>query len=380
MRTTLLYLLLSALPVFAQDSLESDIRQLLVNHQYPEVIIQLEGKNLSPNLNILLVKAYRETGQISKALALLNQMWADDTTARRVALNLGETYYSRGQYRQAYEWFSRLSRMEPNIAYYHKLAGKTATQVASLKGVALAHYQQAMQIEPNDRDAAYALALLYFEFGQNLSARPITQRFVARDSSDLGMLLLDSRLAYLMEQYEDVTDNVSHMLNQGDTIASAIRLYGVSHYKLRNFETARTWLNYLVDIAPSEQVYFFLGMSHYRLESYDTAAVYLQKAIDETQSPNLGDFYTQLALTLDKSGKYKEALITYLKAYELTESTNLLFRMALIYDDEMREYDKARKYYEKFLQLNNSQTSNERLYAEDRLAEMKRADFMNVDD
>jgi tetratricopeptide (TPR) repeat protein len=121
-------------------------------------------------------------------------------------------------------------------------------------------------------------------------------------------------------------------------------------------------------------------MSNYRLENYDTAAVYLQKAVDETQSPNLGDFYTQLALTLDKSEKFQEALAAYEQAYNLTESANLLFRMALIYDDELRNYDRAKELYQKYLQLSSGSTSNERLYAEDRLAEIKRADFMNVDD
>jgi tetratricopeptide (TPR) repeat protein len=178
MRTIIICCLIGILPAFGQNSLESEVRLLLLDHQYPEVINKLEGQSLHPQLEMFLVKAYQETGQMSKALKLLQQMWANDTTSKPVALNLGETYYSRRQYRQAYRWFARLTVLEPKTAYYHKLAGKTASRVASLKGLAISHYQKALNLEPHDRDAAYALALLYFEFGQNLNARPITQQFV----------------------------------------------------------------------------------------------------------------------------------------------------------------------------------------------------------
>jgi tetratricopeptide (TPR) repeat protein len=87
-----------------------------------------------------------------------------------------------------------------------------------------------------------------------------------------------------------------------------------------------------------------------------------------------------LALTHDKTGKYREAISAYEEAYKLTGSASLLFRVALIYDQEFRQYPQAKNYYQQYLKQAGSYNTTEKLYAEDRLAEMKRAEFMDVDD
>lgn len=364
---------------FAQKPALAELQALMVENHYQEVVLKLEGQSLNLPEQIILARALRQTGKSRDALDLLEEIWLEDTSQAAVAQMLGETFYSRSQYRQAYPYFAKLCELQAENAFNQKLAGRTAARVVSLKAVAISHYQEAMRLAPEDRDAAYALASLYFELGQNLSARPLTQRFVERDSSDLGMMLLDTRIAYLLERYDHVLSNVSYELSQGDTIPSALRLYGVSLYQVQKYQESLKWLQYLAKVTASEQVYFYLGMSHYRLENFDTAAVYLQKAIEESRSDNLGDFTTQLAITLDKGGHYREALKAYHEAYELSPNNNLLFRMAIINDDELRKYEAAKELYNRYLQLTPENYSNERLYAKDRLAEMKRADFMNIE-
>ena len=380
MRLTFLLFIGISAALNAQSQFELEVKAAMAEHRYREVIAKLESAELDESLELMLVRAYRQTGQNTRALSMLTDIWQRDTTNRPLNQALAETYFDRRQYREAYDYFHRLTLLAPDRAYYHKLAGRSASRLLSLKPRAIEHYQQARQLQRDDRDAAYALALLFFELGQNLQARPITQEFVARDSSDLGMIMLDTRLAYLMEQYEMVIQNTNFMLAQGDTVPSVIRLYAIAQYQQKNYKVSRQWLEYLQELAPSEQVYFYLGMANYRLETYDTAAVYLQKAIEETRSPNLGDFYTQLAITLDKDGQFRQAVAAYKEAYALNNSPEMLFRLALIYDEELRLYPQAKTYYQEYLKFAGGYNSTEKLYAEDRLAEMKRADFMNVDD
>lgn len=379
MRFLLLLVILPLASAWAQPSVEMLAKQAMADHRYNDVIELLADQSADPELQRVLALAYRESGRTAEALNLLRPLLEADSSNTQILLALGETYSSRQNYREAYLCYRKLCHLHPEVAYYHKRAGKIASALGTGKVIAVNHYQEALKINPLDRDAAYALATLYLDLGQEVSARPITSEFVARDSSDLGMLMLDTRLAYLAERHDQVKSNVEFMLRSGDTLASAIRLYGVSLYQLKEYQSARIWLEYLANLAPSEQVWFYLGMSCYRMADYDLAANYLQKAIEATQSENLGDFYSQLALTRDKSGKVEEALDAYGKAYELTRNPSLLFRMALLYDEELRNYSRAKSFYAQYLDATTeSHSTTERLYAEDRLAEIKRAEFMNL--
>ncbi len=379
MRLTVL-LILFAPVLLSQSSDHTELASKMAEHRYQEVIDDLEHQSLDVQKSLILAKAYRQLGRSKDALILLEKARYSDSTDSRIVLALGEIYYSRSQYQQAYQYLKLLCEIKPFDPYYQKLAGNCAAKDFSLKPFAIAHYQKAHQLSPSDRDAASALAIQYFELGQNISARSLTQEFVSRDSTDLGMLKLDTRIAYLMELYDEVVSNVNYMLAHGDTVLSSVRLAAVSHYHEKHYDKAQFWLNYVAVLAPSEQVYFYLGMTNYRLENYREAIVNYEKAIEESRSPSMGNFKSQLAITLDKAGSNERALETYQEAYSLTENHHLLFRMAVICDDELRNYKLAKSYYLKYLQECPSINSTERLYAEDRLSDIKRAEFLNVED
>jgi tetratricopeptide (TPR) repeat protein len=378
MRYFLLFLTLLPLSALSQN-LANDIQHLQKRHQYAALIERLEGQNLEPDEELILINAYRQTGQTSLAIERLAKLWEADSLNIDVALALGETYYGRSQFRKAYPYFRTATLLDSTNGYYQKLAGRCAAKIDAIQINALGHYTKALELEPNDRNAAYQLARTFLAFDGVKDARAITQLFVKNDSTDRGMLILDTRLAYLDDSPESVIINYEYLLKQGDTISSLMRLYGSALYKVERYDEATMWLNNVLKVTPNEHAYFFLGMIKFKQMKFDTAATYLLKAIKETESPNLGEYYTNLALSLDNNGDYLEAIEVYNEAYLRTENPNLLFRMAIV-NEELRRVQTARKQYQKFLDLTPDRVTNQRMYAEDRLKDLKVAEFMDGED
>ena len=190
MRYLMLLLLLAVLTGKAQN-LENTLQQLQQDHDYAAIIDLLENQDLSADHELILVKAYLQTGQTSKAITRLNGLWVTDTTNTKVAIALGESYYERSQFRQAYPFFVAATKLDSTNGYYHKLAGQCALKIDALQIKAISHYIKALELEPNDRNAAYQLATAFLNLDGVKDARGITQLFVKNDSTDIGMMKLE---------------------------------------------------------------------------------------------------------------------------------------------------------------------------------------------
>jgi tetratricopeptide (TPR) repeat protein len=62
-----------------------------------------------------------------------------------------------------------------------------------------------------------------------------------------------------------------------------------------------------------------------------------------------GEALAEQAYSLYKEGRFSEAVAAYLRAYEMTGSSVILFNVANIYDRKLRELDLAAEYYRRYL-------------------------------
>jgi tetratricopeptide (TPR) repeat protein len=79
--------------------------------------------------------------------------------------NLGEAYYAKGKTREAMAHFERALRIEPNQASVHSSLGVFFLEMGRVSE-SLAHLQKALEIEPNFADAHYNLGNTYLQMGQ----------------------------------------------------------------------------------------------------------------------------------------------------------------------------------------------------------------------
>lgn len=372
-----------SLSLVGQSDPLKEAKELIRNYRFQEASVLIERKLLdSPDdqdLMFLLAETYERTGQQTAAFKLYEQLYKSDSTNTEILMRLGKLSAKMRNLNAAYSYFNRLTEIEPQNPYFHKMAGEVAEKNPLRLGEAIGYYQKALNLNPEDQETGAALANLYLKLNQLPSAKAITTRFLKRDSTNLIMLLLDTRLSYLQQNFPVVLKNAERMIRQGDSIPSALRMYGIALYQMERYLEAIKWLEYLEKAAPSEQAYFYLSMSHYRTGEYAKAEKYMTKAIAETQSPNLGDFYTQLGLLYELQEKYPEAIRTYKDAYALTGNNNLMYRLAHISDQYYKDDKIAEGYFRKFLDLTDTTQTPQRVYSEQRLSEMQKVRFFKTD-
>jgi tetratricopeptide (TPR) repeat protein len=156
-----------------------------------------------------------------------------------------------------------------------------------------------------------------------------------------------------------------------------MRLYRAALYKAGRYTDAKKWLTRVLKDAPNEHAFFFLGMTYFKQEKFDSAAVFMQKAIDETESPNLAEYHANLAISMEKDGQLEECLPHYNEALLRTGNPDLIFRMAIV-NEELRRIETAKRLYVRYLVITPEEDTSERLYAKERLKDLKVAEFMDT--
>lgn len=364
------------------ESTVDKVKGLFSMYQYKQAIELLENEpyiSKTPQLQELLAEAYQKSGQQSQALNLYQQLLKKDTTDVELLMRLGKLRAKTGNLKAAYSHFSELIRLQPENAYFHKLAGDIAKRDHMKIGLAVSHYQEARKINPSDEESAYDLASIYMELQQYVSARGITQSILEKDSSNTSILLLDCRLAYLQKHYPDVLRIGEYLLKNGDTITSNLRFYAIALYQVGRYDEAIDWLQAIASVTPSEQIYFYLSMAHYRKEELEQAELYMDKAIQLTESPSLPQYYTQLGIIYEKRQEYPEAIKAYKEAYRLNNNTDLLYRLARVSDEYYQDDRMAESFYEDFLIQKDTIETPQSIYAEERLSEIKKVRFFKKD-
>ncbi len=75
-------------------------------------------------------------------------------------VNLADSLYAQGQYKQAQAILSELTQNHPGHAYFWFRLGNCETQLARYPA-AIRAYEQALQIDPNDGRFSYNLAVAH---------------------------------------------------------------------------------------------------------------------------------------------------------------------------------------------------------------------------
>lgn len=158
---TLVNLILIVSPTLCDDSVSNRTSSINVNR-----IIEDEMKNATNAINkpenslmVFLHKTQEElilAKQEIETLKKLLQQTMETHRHEKFALyyNMGCAYKSAGDYKKAEYWFLNALAINPNDAYIHFNLGILYDDDIGNKKKARYHYQQFLQLAPDDKDAA----------------------------------------------------------------------------------------------------------------------------------------------------------------------------------------------------------------------------------
>lgn len=356
MRLVFVYLaLVASVSVFGQvvpENIEilKEADRIINSYQFEKALAVLEQSPDTLNAEIIQRKGYcySRLGNYQQAIEAYETVVNTDSTNTNAFNQLGQLYSRAGQYDLAKELYQNLMSADTTNSFYYKQYGSLLAQTG--EGVnAIPFYLTAVGLNPRDLEAYSSLANLLFDIEAYAIADSILIKALKTiQHPQLKLLLAKAQLGE--KKYKSVINNVNELLLHTDTTATSARLLGISYFQLDKHDETISCMNYLLNSgAEADWIYYYIGVSYQQLNNPDSAIVYLNKAIEAGISNNIGTYYTQLALSYENTGDFKNAIHYYKAAYENSKSDILLYHLARNYDQFYKDKSSAIAYYKKYL-------------------------------
>jgi tetratricopeptide (TPR) repeat protein len=368
--------------------------------------------------NTVYLKALSEvqlgrTENAIQTLEMANTLFPEDLRIKKM---LAGQYYNAGAYVEARDHYYSLIQVDSSdIASLHKLAeissftqrykeaipnlGKIlALDSANLNSLimmgdilsrqndssAIAYYERASEIYPDNQKVAYALGNWYIQAKYPDKAVPVCERILQKDSTNIKFNKLLGLAYYKMGDPVPAIKHFQKATVLGDSTAFTLKFLGISHYMTVNFTDAIEALQIAANKDSLDaETHYFLGASLAGTSQKERAMTHLDQSL-ELMKPDpsvTSRIYSEQGNILRLEMKYEKAYERYNLAWE-TDTTNLmaLFLMASILDNSMHLSEEALVDYQRFIdQVNllpktersNSQIPTIRDIVEDRIIMLK---------
>ena len=363
------------------------------------------------NLDQLKTRAQNEfvNGEYAKALELYNQCLNEDEERHDCRMGIGKTARILGDMTTARKAFMKLEKLdayqtdcwkslasiyetEENrpkaIKYYTLLYGVDSTnafttrklgqlyQQSGLIEEAFMFYSEAYGLNPNDLFTTKGLAEIFIANDQNADADSLLLIGLERDSTIASLNLLYARSQYQQRKYQEVTHILERVSHTAGMSSYFEKMLGYSYMQIDSLDKAIYFLNKaLTTDSNPENALYYLAIAHERFEDPDAAKFYYQKAIESGTSDNLDLYYRQLARLAIDEGDQRKAIDSYEDALRYESSTDIIFKLARLYDEYYKDKSVALRYYRRYLNRSDAETEYVQ-YARARMTQLRSEQHM----
>ena len=217
------------------------------------------------------------------------------------------------------------------------------------------------------------LSTIYQKLNLYALADSLTDKGLRLDSTHVKLLLTNAKIAYKQKKYTDVVQSVNQILKiQNDTSTYVLKLLGVSYFHLKDYEKAITLLEKIVkNKQESEVIHYYLGLAYRTNGNLEKSINHFNQAINMGITDNITSYYTNLAVTYEDGGNFKESIKAYQAAYKSSKNKILLYHLARNYDSYYEDKETALRYYERYLALNDTGNIEFKDYSKHRISELR---------
>ncbi len=159
----------------AMDALSNDDLERAWRHAVRALQLSADDAHLWVNLGAI----YRVAGQFRAAENSYLYALKLDRWERSAMNNLVVLYSLEGREQERQKWSSRVARYRETNPYFHAWLGDTAADSGDWR-TALEHYEQALDLSPDDSNLLYAVGLIYYQLDQYQQASGYIERAIER--------------------------------------------------------------------------------------------------------------------------------------------------------------------------------------------------------
>lgn len=336
-------------PTTGNDSLLLDYYQ---NQRFAEANEYLKKTYPEPvtNIKVLGKLAYtaQMAGKLPDAEAYYQRIYSIDSTNTSVLFSLGAINLRRGNNAKAEIYYKMLSQKDSTNFIVYKQLAKIATDKSDYATM-LVYLQKANKINPAEPDVASDLSDTYVGLKQNDAAEKILNVAIANDPENIVLLQSLLKLTNAQKKYAEVKNTCLKLIALGNESAFVLTKLGIAYYNLKEYACSVETFAEIPDLYQSETSYYMAALAYKALKDQPMAITSLEKAIDAGISPNISDYYAEMADSHELRKKFKTAMLDYQKALQFKEKPIIYYLMATMYDSELKNKKLAVKYYKKFI-------------------------------
>jgi tetratricopeptide (TPR) repeat protein len=316
------------------------------------------------------------SSKLAEAESYYQRVYALDTTNQSALLSMANINLKRGNHSKAEVYYKRVLLTDTtNFVIYKQLAYLSVTKHDTV--AAIGYLKRANIINPYDAETAGELSGFYVLKKQFDDALKVLNKAAENDPDDVILLYSMARLCYSEKKWLQ-TITVCNKLMQmsiADGVAPGAEILnklGIAYYNLKNYACGAETLASLPGIQQDEYSYYYAALCYKGLKDDAQAISFLNKAIAQGISPNISNYYGEIADSDERLLKHKKAILAYTKGLQFSKDATIYYLLANVYDIDLKDKANAVKYYTKFLALNKDVKKQSYIdYAKSRVEALK---------
>lgn len=333
----------------ANDALLLDYYQ---NQRFAEAADLLKKTYPEPvtNIKVLSKLAYTSqmAGKLPDAEGYYQRMYNIDSTNNAVLYNLGSINLRRGNNVKAEMYYKILSEKDTTNFLVFKQLGKIAMDKGDF--IAMVTYlQKANRINPAEADVASDLSDMYISLKKIELADKVLNAAIAQDPDNIVLLQSLLKLTSAENKYAEEKATCLKLIALGAQSGYVLTKLESAYYNLKEYACSVETFAGIPEANQSETSYYIAALAYKALKDQPLAIENLGKAIEAGISPNISDYYAEMADSYDIKKKYKAAIAAYQKALQFEEKPIIYYLLATMYDGSLKNKKLAVKYYKKFM-------------------------------
>jgi tetratricopeptide (TPR) repeat protein len=361
--------------ILAYDSLNADINFKL-GQAYQNLLMEdksldcfSNAANLAPEnklYSFTLAKSYLGKGKTNKAKPILLKLCESDSLNWPYAFYLTSIYMQDGKYNDAIRVYNKFLGDSSDYRIMDKIG------YASLKSgdfnEAIYWFNYSLSLNPKNINALKNLAYIYAGTVSAQTGIKLLNQGINIDSTDMDLYARRAAINFTILNYVRALNDYLKILASGDSSVLVLKRIGIGYAKYNQPKKAIPYLlkAHQIDTADLEVV-SSLAQNYMVVEDYKQSELYyktLLKMLDPFEV-QIGLNWILLAEVLKKDDQNAEAIQAYLKSQAYRSDNSVYMIVANLYDEKLKDYPKAIRYYELYLnKLKNSKSEYDSDYSD----------------
>jgi tetratricopeptide (TPR) repeat protein len=309
---------------------------------------------LSPEnnkFNFALGKYYYNTGKLKLAEPIFVKLCTMDSLNWVYSYFLSDIFMQKGNYQKILPIYSRFySQDTTNLMFLDKI-GYCYLRMGELD-TAQVLFEKSLSTNYKNIPSLKNLSYIYYKKNMIDTALYQLNQGIKYDSTDMDLYSRRADIYYSLDYHFRARPDYLRILASGDSSKLVLKRVGIGLAYNDQPTLALKYLHWAFQKDSSDfEIISYLGQMYYKLKQYGKSILYYNKVLELLKPIDRQIDYTNnlLADSYRDSCLYDPALKLYKKSLDERYSIRICMTIANIYDEKLKDYDKAIQYYQLFL-------------------------------